>query len=139
MDSQLYAGFGKIDYTPDFGVGLAGYGGDFNRRNTGVVLPVFITCVAARQDGVTALLYTVDTCCVRREHQNQFRELITAATGVPGKYIIFGATHGHNCPSMVPESEPTVAKTLEIMKNAVVEAATANSTAAWVSLPVSTE
>lgn len=125
MDSQLYAGFGKIDYTPDFGVGLAGYGGDFNRRNTGVVLPVYITCVAARQDGVTALVYTVDTCGFRREHQNQFREAITAATGVEGKYIIFGATHGHNCPTMVPESEPTVAKTLEIMVNAAVQAAKA--------------
>lgn len=125
MDQQLLAGFGKIDYTPDFGVGLAGYGGDFNRRNTGIVMPVYITCIAAQQDGVTALVYTVDTCGFRREHQNQFRKAITAATGVPGSHIIFGATHGHNCPTMVPESEPTVAKTLEIMESACVEAAKA--------------
>ena len=125
MGSSLFAGFGKIDYTPDFGVGLSGHGGDFNRRSTGVVAPVYITCVAARQEDVTALVYTIDTCGFRREHGEQFRAAIEAATGVPAGFIIFGATHGHNCPSMAPESEPTVAKTLEIMENAAVEAAKA--------------
>ena len=104
-------------------MGLAGHGGDFNRRSTGVIAPVYITCVAARLDAVTALVYTIDTCGFRRPHGEAFREAIEAATGVPAGFIIFGATHGHNCPSMAPESEPTVAKTLELMKNAAVEAA----------------
>lgn len=119
----LLTGFGKVDYTPDFGVGLAGHGGDFERRNTDVIAPVYITCVAAQQDGVTALLYTVDTCGFRREHANRFRAAIEAATGVPETNIVFGATHSHNCPSMVPEEEPTVAKTLEMMVDAAVQAA----------------
>ena len=123
MDSPLQAGFGKVDYTPDFGVGLAGHGGDFNRRSTGVVAPVYITCVAARLEAVTALVYTIDTCGFRRPHGEAFREAIEAATGVPAGFIIFGATHGHNCPSMAPESEPTVAQTLERMKHAAIEAA----------------
>ena len=123
MASKLEIGFGKIVYTPDFGVGLAGHGGDFNRRSTGVIAPVYITCIAARQNGVTALVYTVDTCGLRREHANRFRGLVEQATGIPGSHIIFGATHGHNCPSMVPEEEPTVAKTLELMENACMEAA----------------
>lgn len=122
-ECSLLTGFAKVDYTPDFGVGLAGYGGDFDRRSTQVVAPVYITCVAARQDGTTALLYTVDTCGLRIEHNRRFRKLITAAVGVPDTHIFFGAIHGHNCPTMVPEDEPTVAKTLELMDVAVVKAA----------------
>ena len=31
MASKLEIGFGKIDYTPDFSMGMGGYGGDFNK------------------------------------------------------------------------------------------------------------
>ena len=120
---SLQTGFGKVDYTPDFPVGLAGYGGDFERRNTDIAAHVYITCIAARQHGTTILLYTVDTCGMRLNHTQRFRAAIEAAVGVPETHIFFGATHSHNCPSMVPEKEPTVAKTLELMENAAVEAA----------------
>ena len=120
---SLQTGFGKVDYTPDFPVGLAGYGGDFARRNTEIVSKVYITCIAARQKDTTILLYTVDTCCVRLMHAQRFRTAIEAAVGVPETNIFFGATHGHNCPSMVPEKEPSVAETLDLMERAVVQAA----------------
>ncbi len=123
MASQLEIGFGKIDYTPDFSVGLGGYGGDFKRSHVEVVMPVYITCIAAKQDGVTALVYTVDTCGFRKELADLFREAIEKATGVPGSHIVFGGTHGHNCPSTAPLSHPIVAQLVERMQAAAVEAA----------------
>ncbi len=121
--SNLFTGFGKVDFTPDFPVGLSGYGGDFNRRHTEVLAPVYITCVAAKQDETTALLYTVDTCGLRIEHIRRFRQAVTAAVGVPDTHIFFGAIHGHNCPTMISDEEPTAAKTLVLMENAAVKAA----------------
>ena len=125
MDNKnpLLTGFCKIDYTPDFGVGLAGYGNVFARRHTEVVSHVYITCVAFRSGDDTVLLYTVDTCGLRIFHIRPFREAIQAATGVPESNIFFGATHGHNCPTMTPTNEPTVAKTMEIMQEAMIESA----------------
>ena len=119
----LYTGFGKIEYTPDFPVGLAGYGGDLNRAHTEVVSPVYITCVSVKQADTTVLLYTVDTCGLYLSHIRRFRTAIEAATGVPETNIFFGATHGHNCPSMAPESQAGVPETLNIMEKAAIEAA----------------
>ena len=125
MASQLEIGFGKIDYTPDFSMGMGGYGGDFKRSHVEVVMPVYITFIAAKQDDVTALVYTVDTCGFRLELAQMFRIAIEEATGVPGSHIIFGATHGHNCPTTAPLSNPLVAKMVDLMQAAAVEAAKA--------------
>lgn len=121
--SDLLTGFGKVDFTPDFSVGLSGYGGDFNRLHTDVVAPVYITCVAAKQDETTVLLYTVDTCGLRIEHIRRFRKAVTAAVGVPDTHIFFGAIHGHNCPTMISDEEPSAVKTIEFMEQAAVKAA----------------
>lgn len=121
--NTLYTGFSKVDYTPDFPVGLAGYGNVFARRNTEIAAHVFVTCVAFRSGEDTALLYTIDTCGLRIYHIRRFREAVQAATGVPETNIFFGATHSHNCPTMTPGGEPSVDKTLELMENAIVESA----------------
>ena len=31
MEKRLWAGYGKVDYTPDYHTGLGGYGDDKNR------------------------------------------------------------------------------------------------------------
>lgn len=123
MNTHFLAGYAKVNYTPDFPVGLAGYGGDDARITTDVVMPVCITCVAVTEEDTTVLLYTVDTCGLRLHHARTFREAVCAATGVPAENIFFGATHCHNGPSMSPDSKPSVAKTVERMGDAAVEAA----------------
>lgn len=121
--NPLLAGFSKIDYTPDFPVGLAGYGNVFARRNTEIVSHVFVTCVAFRSGEDTALLYTIDTCGFPLSYLCRFRAVAEAATGVPETHIFFGATHGHNCPVTQPLDEPSVAKTMELLENAIAESA----------------
>lgn len=119
----LLTGFGKIEYTPDFPVGLSGYGADLSRTYTEVVAPIYITCIAARQADTTVLLYTVDTCGLYTSHVRRFRAAIEKATGVPETNIFFGATHSHNCPSMAPASQAGVPETLDLMENAAIRAA----------------
>lgn len=123
MKKIMQAGYGKVNITPDFPVGLAGYGGDDARRTTHVVMPVYITCVAVTEGDSTVLLYTVDTCGFRLRHARAFRDAICRATGVPVENIFFGATHCHNGPTMSPDSDPSVAKTVKLMMDAAVEAA----------------
>ena len=125
MDNRnpLLTGFCKIDYTPDFGVGLAGYGNVFARRNTEIVSHVYVTCIAFRSGEETVLLYTIDSCGFPVTYKQRFRAVAEAATGVPETHIFLGATHGHNCPVIQPLDEPSVAKTMELLENAIAEAA----------------
>ena len=55
-ESKLQIGFGKLNITPDYSVGLSASGDEKRRRNTGIVSDVFATCVAVKCDGETYLM-----------------------------------------------------------------------------------
>ena len=95
----LMAGFAKVDITPDYTVGLGGYSNAETRRNVGIAMPIYTTCIALREGEDTILVYTIDNCAAGRGVADDIREVVTAATGVAEDKIFVGATHTHNAPS----------------------------------------
>ena len=96
---QLLAGFGKINITPDYPVGLRGYSTDATRIHEMVVDPVYATCIALTEGEETILIYTLDHCCCDQTITQWIRDAVTPATGIPGEHIFTSATHTHSAPS----------------------------------------
>jgi len=94
----LLAGFAKIDITPDYPVGMAGYSDAESRIHQMVVEPVYTTCIALTEGDETILVYTIDNCACAHDTAEEIRQEVTAATDIPGEKIFCSATHGHNCP-----------------------------------------
>ena len=96
---QLLAGFGKIDVTPDYPVGLRGYANDGTRIHEMVVDPIYVTCIALTEGEETILVYTLDHCCCDQTITQWIRQAVTPVTGIPGEKIFTSATHTHSAPS----------------------------------------
>ena len=104
-EAGLYAGFAKMDVTPDYQVGLGGYSNAETRRNTGIAMPIYATCIALTDGDETILVYTIDNCACARGIADEIREVVTAATGIAEDKIFIGATHSHNAPSLFGHPE----------------------------------
>ena len=65
---SLEVGYGKVNITPTYSVGLGGSGNDKTRRSTGLISYVYAICMAFRQNGETYLVYTIDTLSERSGH-----------------------------------------------------------------------
>ena len=113
-EAGLYAGFAKIDITPDYPIGIGGYSDAESRRSEMVEEPIYTTCIALTDGDETILLYTIDNCACAHGMAEKIRAAVTPETGIPGEKIFCSATHGHNCPSWggYPEAERYVADTL---------------------------
>ena len=98
--SALRVGFGRVDVTPDFSVGLAGYFNAETRRSTDVVDPLFITCVAITEGDETVLMLTADTLGLGGTNLATFRSSVSSATGIAQDKIFVGATHSHSAPDL---------------------------------------
>lgn len=96
----LLAGFGKVDVTPDYPVGLRGYSNDATRIHEMVVDRVYVTCIALTDGEETILLYTIDNCACEHSTAELIRAAVTPVTGIPGEKIFCAATHTHNAPSI---------------------------------------
>lgn len=98
-EAGLQIGFARENITPNFLVGISGYGDMETRKNTdGFLDYVFITCIAAKEGEETVLFYTMDTSAIKDGRADGFREYISAAVGIPGDRMFFGGTHTHNGP-----------------------------------------
>ncbi len=117
MEKRLSAGFGKVDITPDFPIGLGGYGGDAKRLWTEIAERIYATCIAVANGDTTLLMFTLDVLSAPVEFQRKIRVLIAKETGVPEDHIFFGAIHSHNAPSMY------FAKVLDFVGEKCLEAA----------------
>ena len=97
---KLELGFGKVNITPNYSVGLGGSGNDKTRRSTGLISYIYATCLAFRQDGELYLVYTIDTLSVNDELADQCREvIIEEIPEVKPEHIYLMATHSHSCPT----------------------------------------
>ena len=106
-ENGLLAGYAKIDITPDYQVGLGGYGNAEARRHTDVADRVYATCIALTDGDETILLYTLDNCACDHGFAEDIRAEVTIATGVPGEKVFCSATHTHSAPALYgyPEGE----------------------------------
>ena len=99
---MLKVGFGRACITPDFPVCLAG-GGLPTRLQTKVLEDVYVTCIAFTDEaGQQALLFTQDLVCTLDSATHPVRQKLVEATGIPGEYIQFSATHTHSAPTTYP-------------------------------------
>ena len=84
---QLLAVFAKIDMTPDYPVGLAGYSDAEKRIHEMVVEPVYTTCIALTEGEETILVFTIDNCACDRGTAEKIRAAVTEATEIPDEKI----------------------------------------------------
>ncbi len=100
MYESLHAGFAKVDITPDYPIGLAGYSNQETRVSEAIEDRIYISCIALAEGEETILVYTLDNCACAGETAELLREPIIEALGIPNEKIFFSATHSHNCPAM---------------------------------------
>lgn len=97
---QLQIGYGKVNITPTYSVGMAASGDEKNRRNTGLVSYLFATCVAVEYDEEIYLLYTVDTISIGDTFGDNLRvEILNEFPDLKLENIFLGATHTHSAPA----------------------------------------
>lgn len=100
MYERLHAGFAKVDITPAYPIGLAGYSNQESRISEAVEDRIYITCIALAEGEETILVYTLDNCACAGETAELLRAPIVEALGIPNEKIFFSATHSHNCPAL---------------------------------------
>ena len=99
-EAQLEVGFGKINITPSYSVGLGGNGTDKNRRSTGLISYLFATCVAVKYGQDTILMFTVDTLSISDDLADILRDAIVAdCPEIKPEHSYLAATHCHSAPS----------------------------------------
>lgn len=97
----LLVGYAKKDITPDFPVGLTGYGNEVNRLHEAVLDPIYGICLAMTDGNEqTVLLYSVDLLLVNEQVADAFCTAVAEATGVPEDHILLAATHNHSAPNV---------------------------------------
>lgn len=108
VTSWLKAGFGRVDITPHYSIGLDGSGNSETRRSKEVADNLYMTCVALTDDTTTILVYTVDNLGINANSANLLRNQICMGTGIPVGNIFFGATHTHSAPDIRQKDEPGI-------------------------------
>ena len=98
MAGALLAGVARADITPAVGIPMVGFAG--RGPSVGVHDPLYVTCLALRDDDGSALLLQCDLLQLRAETVADMRRHITEATGVPSSRIMVACTHTHYGPSV---------------------------------------
>ena len=122
-NTTLQAGFGKVNVTPTFSVGLDGHSNYESRRSEGVADPIFVTCIAVKSGQETILIYTIDNLAFSNPKAEELRGMLTESTGIPGEKVFVGATHCHSCPALAMSDPPGKKYYDEVLLPGAVEAA----------------
>ena len=96
----LKVGYGKVNLTPGYIVGLGGYSDAETRSSIGFLDYIYVICIAVSSGEETILLYTIDTCGLGRADKDAIRSVVSRSSGIAEDKIFIGATHGHNCPAL---------------------------------------
>ena len=128
----LQIGYAKINTTPKFQVGLAGYSDAETRKNTdGLTSYIYATCIAAKEGDETILLFTVDLIGINTSRADELSAAVAEAVGIPAEKMFFGATHCHNAPEDSGEYKSLLTeKVVEAAKGALADLAPATMSAA---------
>lgn len=98
-DNRYRVGYGRADITPDYPVGLSGYGNTSERISKTVLDRIYLTCVAITDaEDNTIMLVTIDLGAVAESSANSVRGKINKETGIPKENITVSATHSHSVP-----------------------------------------
>ena len=100
--SELKVGFARLDMTPPLGAHINGYGID--RWVEGVLDPLYIHAVAAREGEKTVIAMTLDLILIEDAVADLLRKEIAAAAGLDADAILLCCTHTHTGVTVNPET-----------------------------------
>lgn len=101
-------GYARASILPDEPVPMTGYSNDEFRISTGVLDPLYATCLALEDtDGGQILFMTIDLCKVNSHFGPQVKEAVQKLTGLPEERVLLTATHSHATVSTYANSEVT--------------------------------
>ena len=94
--SGFMVGFGSGDITPDWPIGLQGYGNHATRISTGLQSYIYIHCLALTDaEGETVLIMSIDG---GSNFDSTIRPAIESKFGIPQDHMILSAIHQHSTP-----------------------------------------
>ena len=93
------AGYHRIDITPPLGVPLSGY--YCRRLMSGVLDPLYATCLAFSDGQRQALVIAVDNLQIVSAVIAQIKAAVTARTGLPPEAVFIHCSHIHTGPSAI--------------------------------------
>ena len=95
--TTLQVGFGAGDITPNWPIGLQGYGNQATRISTGFSSYIYIYCVAITDSNdETVLIMSLDSG--NGKYESTIRPMIEQKFNIPQDHIIFSAIHQHSTP-----------------------------------------
>ena len=118
-------GYGKVDYEPENGTPMGGYGNSSSKLSNAVLDPLSSVFIALSDGEDTILMGTLDVCGAYEEIVNPVRELLSSELGIDKENILMYSVHNHSSPdtgAIYLENEQA-AKAHEQIKNSCLEAA----------------
>lgn len=96
---KLQVGFGEAELTPDWPIGLSGFGNEKTRISTGNKTFIYAHVLAITDgDGNTAVIIGVDLAAISKELAYNVRSYCTEAYGIPMENVLISAAHQHSVP-----------------------------------------
>lgn len=99
--SVMAAGAGRADITPHVGTCLYGYAPDI--RSVSVHDRLFVTVLALRQGGKSALLVNITAGDLQTELAGSLRSRLAGRFGIPASNVLLSVTHTHSAPNISGE------------------------------------
>ncbi len=123
---KLYVGYARVDYTPEESVPLRGYGKSSERMSKNVLDPLYVTCLAFRDEaGQAALAFAMDVCSPGNVCTERWRPAVSRATGIPMERIMVSGSHNHSSPAFDNFEEPSIDRLKDRLEVQFVEVAQA--------------
>lgn len=98
-NSRISVGFGEAIITPDFPVGLTGYGNHSTRISTEILSDLRVHVLAFRSDdGNSALVITADLMVCTFDWSEKIAHWCEENVGIPAENVIFSCVHQHSTP-----------------------------------------
>ena len=118
-------GYGKVDYTPENGTPMGGYGNSASKLSNAVLDPLSVVFLAMSDGEDTFLLGTLDATGAYEDIVTPVRELLSSELGIDKESILMFSVHNHSSPDLggIYKENEQAAKTHEQVKNACLEAA----------------
>lgn len=106
MNKHLYAGFSRLEITPEEnGVPLGGYGATRHRLSARVLDPLYVSALCLGTAEKPECLFLVLDVLHIRNLTERFRRELSELTGIEGSRIFLGATHTHSAPDLDSDME----------------------------------
>jgi len=98
--NKLNVGYARVNINPMLGIAVAGY--FVPRYASGILDDLEAFALAFSCGKAPVLMISVDSCGMKRQIADRFREKIADATGISAERIYLAATHTHTGPMLVP-------------------------------------